>query len=456
MITKGHAFAGVWLQPQEFSQLITDEVVVGAQAPGLKELLVFETTLATRVPAPNFTKRWPTPSARSMTMTSSWRWTSTGRACSASGRWPGHTLPAGTGRKAVSAAEALEEAPMLPGFDVETASEPDTPAGKLTLWQRKLLDLTTRNRLLHLPEGAKAIRLVCPEPAALEDRLADGKRIRVVAMPDLEAGGRDAALYEQQNRENLREAYGRHRAQPRRGGVDAGEGEAGSRAGRPVSQVAQRSRRGRRQHLFLALGFLQWKRPPDDPKSYSAPLILVPVKLERKSALSGVTLSLLEDEPRFNLTLLELLRHDFELASRGSMASSRDENGIDIEGIWNIVRRAVRDVPGFEVTPELVLGTFSFAKYLMWKDLAGQYGAADAKPARAPSAGVVPRRRRRFRVDRRVPKAGRARHQDRPGQPVHALPPTRPNWLRWSRRPRAATSCWTARRAPASRRPSPT
>ena len=37
--------------------------------------------------------------------------------------------------------------------------------------------------------------------------------------------------------------------------------------------------------------------------------------------------------------------------------------------IWNIVRRAVRDMPGFEVTTDVVLGTFSFSKYLMWRDL---------------------------------------------------------------------------------------
>ncbi|WP_397448672.1 DUF4011 domain-containing protein [Pseudomonas sp. NA-150] len=37
-----------------------------------------------------------------------------------------------------------------------------------------------------------------------------------------------------------------------------------------------------------------------------SPLILLPVKLERKSALSGVTLSMLDEEPRFNLTLLDL------------------------------------------------------------------------------------------------------------------------------------------------------
>jgi very-short-patch-repair endonuclease len=372
VITEGHAFAGAWLQPQEFSQLITDEVSAVRKRIDLKELLVFETTLATRSPAPSFSDavadaqrqvndedfilaldihRARMQRIRPLALAS--------------------TLPAGTGEEAVSAAEALEEAPVLPGFDVDIAPEPDTPAGKLILWQRKLLDLTTRNRLLHLPEGAKAIRLVCPEPAALEDRLADGKRIRIVAMPDLEAGGRDAALYEQQNRENLREAYARTALS--RGEVVATLESAKLEAA--LVDMYRKSRsdldEGGANTLFLAMGFLQWKKTPDDPKSYSAPLILLPVKLERKSALSGVTLSLLEDEPRFNLTLLELLRHDFELVIPGLDGElPGDENGVDIEGIWNTVRRAVRDVPGFEVTAEMVLGTFSFAKYLMWKDLA--------------------------------------------------------------------------------------
>ncbi|MCY3822989.1 MAG: hypothetical protein OXG62_03865, partial [Nitrospinae bacterium] len=46
-----------------------------------------------------------------------------------------------------------------------------------------------------------------------------------------------------------------------------------------------------------------------------------------------------------------------------------DESGIDVAAIWNSVRYAVKDAPGFEVVEEVVLGHFSFAKYLMWKDL---------------------------------------------------------------------------------------
>ena len=78
-----------------------------------------------------------------------------------------------------------------------------------------------------------------------------------------------------------------------------------------------------------------------------------------------------EDEARFNLTLLELLRQDFDLNIAGLDGSlPEDESGIDVDGIWNHVRVAVKDIPRFEVTTDTAIGAFSFAKYLMWKDLA--------------------------------------------------------------------------------------
>ena len=86
-------------------------------------------------------------------------------------------------KNAPKVSEALESAPELPGFDVEVEEVPVTPADKLELWQRKLLDLTTRNRLLHLPDRAKAIRFVCPDPAGLEDILAANKSVRIVRCP---------------------------------------------------------------------------------------------------------------------------------------------------------------------------------------------------------------------------------------------------------------------------------
>lgn len=376
VLTRGHAFVGAWLQPQEFSQLITEDASALRKRIALKELVVFETTLAAQAPAPGFSQAVGHAERQvndeDFIMALDLRRARMQRIRPlALAIPPARHADAEADVPAAQTSESLEEAPALPGFDVDVAIEPETPAGKLQLWQRKLLDLTTRNRLLHVPDSAKAIRLTCPDPAALEDQLADGKRIRIVAMPDLESGGRDSALYEQQNHEDLRKAYARQ-------ALDRGEVLATLEQTKLEAALVELYRKARSDldegganTLFLAIGFLKWKKAADDPKFYSAPLILLPVRLERKSAISGVVMTMLDEDPRFNLTLLELLRHDFELNISGLDGDlPADQSGIDVQGIWNTVRRAVRDMPGFEVTPELVLGTFSFAKYLMWKDLA--------------------------------------------------------------------------------------
>ena len=52
----------------------------------------------------------------------------------------------------------------------------------------------------------------------------------------------------------------------------------------------------------------------------------------------------------------------------------KTQSGVDVDGIWNTVRHAISEQPGFEVVEEVVLASFSFAKYLMWKDLKDRLG----------------------------------------------------------------------------------
>ena len=122
--------------------------------------------------------------------------------------------------------------------------------------------------------------------------------------------------------------------------------------------------------LFLAVGFLRWKKSAEDKRVYRSPLLLISVKLTRRSAASGYKLSHHEDEVRFNETLLQFLKQDFGLqipALEGALPM--DDSGIDVQAVFETVRTAVRDTPGFEVSEGASLSTFSFAKYLMWKDL---------------------------------------------------------------------------------------
>ena len=272
----------------------------------------------------------------------------------------------------------------MPGFEegVSTAPSADGQVtDRIIVWQRKLLDLTSRNRLLNLPDGSSSVALLCPDPASLEDRMADGKSIKLLPMPSLDVGGRDSSLYEQQNRTNLRDDIARQ-ALSRDELLSVLDSQKHESA---LTELYRKARtdisEGGANTLFIALGFLKWRKSEDDKRLYRAPLVLLPVKLERKSARSGFTLRLHEDEARFNLTLLELLRQDFALGipSLGGPLPS-DDSGIDVTKVWNIVRHAIRDSSGFEVTTDIVLGTFSFAKYLMWKDLVDRAEALKQSP----------------------------------------------------------------------------
>ena len=374
VLTEGHAFVGVWLQPVEFATLITEEAAALRRRVDLEELLLFETTAVTGDAPASFSQAVATArreiaddASVRFEMAIDVRRARMQKIRPLSLALAGASTPT---EQQTPAAENLEPAPEMAAFDVEVADTPRTPGDRILHWQRKLLNLTTSNALLNMRDGKSVVRLLCPDPGSLEDRLAGGGKIRIVPMPELDIGGRDELLYEQQTKSRLQEEIAAQ-AMKRSEVVSL---LTKDRLEAALIELYRKARsdleEGGANTLYLALGFLKWKKSPTEEKTYRAPLILLPVKLERKSALSGVIMTAHEDEARFNLTLLELLRQDFELTVPGLDGDlPTDESGIDVAGIWRTLRIAVRDMPGFEVVPDVALGTFSFAKYLMWKDL---------------------------------------------------------------------------------------
>jgi len=383
VFTENHAFAGVWLQPEEFSTTVVDDVTALRKRLRLKELVLFETTLITQRPAVPFSyaiergaqqvdeardagfrlavdirrarlqRIKPLASAEAAVPTTSDHEASP----------PASLLP------------TIEDAPELPDSapaNAEDASQLD-PKDRLLRWQRKLLDLSLRNNLLNFKNGKKALKLEAPDPAALEDILASGEPLKLRPRPDLMDGAdpRDQAIYESRERENVRRAHALEALQKREVFVGVTENELDTRLVDLFRSARTTLQEGGANTLYLALGFLSWTRQDRDGQRYRAPLILVPVSLHRKSARSGFSLSLHDDEPRFNPTLIEMLRQDFEL-SLGALEGElpRDDAGLDIPAAWRAVGHAIKDIKGWEVTEDVVLSMFSFAKYLMWKDLA--------------------------------------------------------------------------------------
>ena len=266
----------------------------------------------------------------------------------------------------------LEAAPILPDFDdgLDGEEMPETPAGRLERWQRKLLDLSARNPLLNHRSTKTSLHLICPQPGLLEDKLAEGARISIQSVPQPSSQAQDQALHRQRTGEVITQEYAREALEKKQVLVDLPLPELSRRTVAIYRKARTALQEGGANTLYLALGFLLWKRDEQDDRRFRAPLILLPVTLIRQSVRSGIRMLAHDDEPRFNTTLLEMLRKDFRIDIRGlDGALPTDQSGINVNGIWNNVRRAVKDAPGFEVVENVALGHFSFAKYLMWKDL---------------------------------------------------------------------------------------
>ena len=378
-LPKGHALVGVWLQPKDLSAVVVDEAEVLRKRSELGEMLLFETTCATAHPAPPFSKAIEATKGvmapeRDETFAAAVdiRRARAHRIMPLALTAEAQAIVAEPTEVQPTVEQPFEEAPALPDFDLKELEEekPQTPEGRLQRWRRRLLDLTRRNNLLNYRAGKSSLKIICPDPGKLEDKLADGARITIAPVETTAIAGQDELLHEQQTGERISDDYARMALEKNQILVDLPKEELDKRAVAIYRKAQTALQEGGSNTLYLALGFLLWKKNEKDTRRSHAPLILLPVTLERKSVRSGIRMVAHGDEPLFNTTLLQLLRQDFEINIDGlDGVLPADESGVDVNGVWNKIRHAVRDAPGFEVVEDVALGHFSFAKYLMWKDL---------------------------------------------------------------------------------------
>src|SRR5690606_8529983 len=77
----------------------------------------------------------------------------------------------------------LPQAPQFGTLGAEESEErPSTAEGRIQRWQRKLLDLSLRNKLLNFRPTKQTVPVLCPDLAHLENRLAAGTKLRLVSL----------------------------------------------------------------------------------------------------------------------------------------------------------------------------------------------------------------------------------------------------------------------------------
>src|ERR1041385_3508778 len=118
--------------------------------------------------------------------------------------------------------------------------------------------------------------------------------------------------------------------------------------------------------LYLALGELKWFESGDSDTARYAPLILIPVELERKTASDRFRLRWREEDIESNLSLETRLKNDFAI----NLPAFTEQDDFNPEQYFDGVALAIDGAKNWEVLPNsITLGFFSFAKLLMYRDL---------------------------------------------------------------------------------------
>ncbi|MFD6530524.1 DUF3320 domain-containing protein [Streptomyces sp. NPDC060184] len=255
----------------------------------------------------------------------------------------------------------------------------------LANWRTSLVDLSGRNRLLNF-RHTKAATLEITHPPAEELVKGLERGWDFAPLPDEEPGAEDSD-----------EARPRSRSVERLG---AAHGIVTQKTTGPALLRALTSLRGKSTQLFndyglwtlqLGVGILRW-REDGATTSSDAPVLLLPVRVER---LAGGRVRLVandDEEPRLNPALrvkLEQFHIDW--------APVTEQDPTDLGAVFDAVTAAVAGKSGWEVSNRVVLALFASHKESMYQDLLdNEARILDSDLVRAvalgPKAGLAPDR----------------------------------------------------------------
>ena len=123
--------------------------------------------------------------------------------------------------------------------------------------------------------------------------------------------------------------------------------------------------------LFVALGMVHWYEADSSEIERKAPLILVPVRLERANVNAGFSIKYSGEELGANIVFMQKAQNDFGIRIPDLPDDEEnDAEEMDVTAYFSDVSRSIKDMKRWRVENEsVVLGFFSFSKLLMYRDL---------------------------------------------------------------------------------------
>jgi len=267
-----------------------------------------------------------------------------------------------------------------------TLSEEPRIAATINNWKRKLLDVSKRNRALNFrPNKVTTITIIDEQPAEVFRHIyVEGRSMRFRPAPPksvVESLTSLPLLAQNEIEEDIEEFDLTENFLPY-DTADLSEHHTDDilqTASPPekldisLRRIEEQARLGIEEQgvntLFLALGMIHYKDSSDPKETVRAPLIMLPVQLNRTSARTGYTVQVTDDEPIVNPALTEYLRRNFgvtlpDLPDLANLPDSYDLQDFFVEAVAAIARQE-----GWQIKRDIFLSFFSFQKFMMYKDL---------------------------------------------------------------------------------------
>lgn len=377
VLIKGHAFVGAWLVDDTFPDAVNDDpsLLTKRMASGINEIILIEATAMNEGRSPAFDDAIQLAANHFADLSSFHYFIDVYRSRFAGIRPMPLRRKVGEKWEMIDHEENVDRNsdvndPSTLGQSVKLNQVKEIHFGKQQLWERKLLDLSLRNNLLNLRITKTSLQFIPIPLNELEDAMAGGDEFQILAKPkDWDNPFRSAGVYQSlKSQDPMLQLVRKELTQKRlRVYLSAEDLDAG------LTSLYRSARQAMEENgantLYLAVGLLRWYETPSSERPRFAPILLMPVEIIRKSVKKGFIIRSREEDTVLNITLLEKLRQDFGLALAGLDPLPRDESGVDVKLIFNIVRQTIMSMPRWDVEEQIFLGTFSFSKFIMWNDI---------------------------------------------------------------------------------------
>lgn len=251
---------------------------------------------------------------------------------------------------------------------------------RIDIWKEKLIDLSKKNRLLNfkLTKGStlKIIDEIPPEIFRIlycktqemqflpikvnsEDTPDEERLSREELNKDIEFKAQEFCTYEQ---EKLDKKHIDKYLQTNLSEKDL------ERAVRRISTTAKNTMNDLGYNvLFLTLGSVIWYERGDSDVKFEAPLLLLPIKITRENVSSPFIVEYNDDDVILNPALALKLKKEFQIYLDDIDVS--DIQDTDVVKIFECVQKKIEKQKKWKLLNNIYIGLFSFAKFVMYKDI---------------------------------------------------------------------------------------